>query len=505
MSSPQGAPLSLPSFLTCRSSENPVGNLEFMFMCTYPQATRYSALLSTKVATIMPNKLTRLVATREAQTLLRQPESARQAEGVDGPRIRLNLRFLTRFSTSMSLKASYSSQDDLIDHVWRSPSSPPPSDSISRFSLNLLVVAYDRLEMEAPCLPVTLPLLDDTLGAAFVGNIAAAVLYGVTNLQIYTYFERNNDGLLLRIMILILWALDTLHLILISHTLYFYTVTHFGSIFIAAKVTWSIMTHVSVTGVSDFLVRLIFASRVYRFSGHKKWLLVTIIVPTFVVFGFSIAFTVRGWQIGTYDGLFEISWILYTAFGAGVFVDGTIAISLCILLAQRRTGIRRTDSMVRSLMLYSINTGALTRLNSNVTQHLCARCFDNGKITQQLQRHVVKLIRPYGGFPAQYATMPANFVFIAFYFVLPKLFLNSLLATLNARQKLRSNGTDSSGVISIPLTSIEFSTRPMLPRQSTRQTGTSLLEIEIQKTVDKRTDSMADLHSPESSWKAFNA
>ncbi|KIP06934.1 hypothetical protein PHLGIDRAFT_441751 [Phlebiopsis gigantea 11061_1 CR5-6] len=37
----------------------------------------------------------------------------------------------------------------------------------------------------------------------------------------------------------------------------------------------------------------------------------------------------------------------------------------------------------------------------------------------------------------QYATMPHNFIFIAFAMVLPKLFLNSLLALLNSRDVMR--------------------------------------------------------------------
>lgn len=74
----------------------------------------------------------------------------------------------------------------------------------------------------------------------------------------------------------------------------------------------------------------------------------------------------------------------------------------------------------------------------------------------------------------QYTTMPNNFVFIAFYFILPKraypafspaakkspdysvspVFLNSLLATLNARDKIRNYGTGTGGVVSIPLNSV---------------------------------------------------
>ena len=87
----------------------------------------------------------------------------------------------------------------------------------------------------------------------------------------------------------------------------------------------------------------------------------------------------------------------------------------------------------------------------------------------------------------QYAAMPNNFVFMAFYFVLPKrasgsepnlrcafaqascplyltVFLNSLLATLNARRPLRE--TNSGGdMVSIPLSNttnsrLSFSGRP---------------------------------------------
>ncbi|PSR82060.1 hypothetical protein PHLCEN_2v6130 [Hermanssonia centrifuga] len=80
--------------------------------------------------------------------------------------------------------------------------------------------------------------------------------------------------------------------------------------------------------------------------------------------------------------------------------------------------------------------------------------------------------------------MPNNFVFIAFYFILPKrkdlhrscffqklisfcaVFLNSLLATLNAREKLRDHSTATGGVVSIPLSTAM--TSPTNPKQSSR-------------------------------------
>ncbi|KAI0336997.1 hypothetical protein BDW22DRAFT_1040348 [Trametopsis cervina] len=285
--------------------------------------------------------------------------------------------------------------------------------------------------MAAPCLPIQLPPLDNKLGAAFIGTIMASILYGVTNLQTYRYFDINNDGILLRSLVSILWVLDTLHLLLIAHTLYHYMVTNFSNPLVITTVTWSIMLHVAITGVSDFLIRGIFAYRVYRLSGRNKWLTSAIIATALLVLGTSITFSVRGWQLGAYADFTHISWVLYTAFGAGVVADSTIAIALCIFLARHRTSIKRTNSIVRSLMLYSINTGALTSI--------CA---------------LTVLIT--------YSVMPDNFVFIALYFALPKLFLNSLLATLNARQKLRDGGTGSSNLLSIPLSGVEFTTGPIL-------------------------------------------
>ena len=95
----------------------------------------------------------------------------------------------------------------------------------------------------------------------------------------------------------------------------------------------------------------------------------------------------------------------------------------------------------------------------------------------------------------QYASMPDNFIFIAFYFVLPKrtsppafhaareahvrgvartVFLNSLLATLNARQPLRESNS-AGGMVSFPLSAttnsrLSFSAgRPQFSQSLTSQ------------------------------------
>ncbi|KAI0717411.1 hypothetical protein C8T65DRAFT_737992 [Cerioporus squamosus] len=323
--------------------------------------------------------------------------------------------------------------------------------------------------------------LDDTLGAAFLGTVATSCLYGITLVQTYIYYKRNSsDPTYLKLLVFFLWVLDSLHLALITHSLYFYAVTNFSNLLELMIPTWSILSQIVVTGVSDGTVRGIFCQRVWKLS-NKNWLLcLAIVVSSLVVFSGSIAFAVKGYvgslqsifrdpwsdmnstrfSIASFADLSQISDILYVSLGAGVVADVLIAASMCVLLAKRRTGFARTDSMVRVLMMYSINTGALTSL--------CA---------------MLCLVT--------YANMPNDFVFIAFYFVLPKLFLNSLLATLNARRPLRES--NSAAMVPIPLSTtsnsrMSFSSRPQYSHSRGGHSDQRNLEIQVQTVTDSKTD-----------------
>ncbi|TBU55530.1 hypothetical protein BD310DRAFT_683566 [Dichomitus squalens] len=280
----------------------------------------------------------------------------------------------------------------LFDHV----AAPLLTGSIPTYSLILyhLLLAFPCpsyfLFVFLPHLMAPAVALDDTLGAAFIGDILAACLYGLTTLQTYIYYGRSGRDLkTLKSLIAFLWFLDTLHLLLISHTVYVYAVSGFGNLLALLEPTWSILAHIIVTGISD-----------------GCWLCATIALSSCVAFGGSLAYPIKGFQLQTYFELENVSWLLYFSLSTALVTDLIIAATLCILLASRRTVFTRVNLTVRTLILYTVNTGALTTL--------CA---------------LVCLIA--------YAATPHSFVYITFYFLLPKLFLNSLLATLNARKSLR--------------------------------------------------------------------
>ncbi|RPD52626.1 hypothetical protein L227DRAFT_617661 [Lentinus tigrinus ALCF2SS1-6] len=252
--------------------------------------------------------------------------------------------------------------------------------------------------------------LNDTLGAAFLGHFVTTLLYGITSLQAFMYYRNKyNDPLLLKLSVLVLWILDTIHVALITGGMYWYCITNFTNLAAILHPIWPIPTMVFVSNLSNLIVRGIFAYRLYRLS-HHSWILPGIIVvcSLFVAAdGFYVA--IKMYALQSYADISHISWGLYAGLSVEVAVDLIVAISQCVLLRGFETGIRSTDSAIRVLMTYSINTGLLTSL--------CAV-----------------------GALVSYAVRPTRYIYFAFYFVLSKLYINSLLATLNARGSLLGKG-----------------------------------------------------------------
>jgi len=107
-----------------------------------------------------------------------------------------------------------------------------------------------------------------------------------------------------------------------------------------------------------------------------------------------------------FSTLHSISAIFYCGIIFSIVADVLVAISQVALLWKCRSNTPQTDTVIRTLIKYSINTGVLTSL--------CA---------------VLMCIT--------WVTLPNNLVYDIFFAALPTLLFNALLATLNARRELR--------------------------------------------------------------------
>ncbi|KAF5357114.1 hypothetical protein D9756_006796 [Leucocoprinus leucothites] len=261
-------------------------------------------------------------------------------------------------------------------------------------------------------------------GAILLGGIAASILYGITCLQVYIFFYNNRrDSWLFKLFIYALWILDTLHMAMVIHGLYYYLIENFGRATAMLKPTWSLLAHVYFTIASDFCIRSVFGKRVWTrtfisilstkeilglWKAVSRSYILTggIAATTLACAAAGIVFVTKAFRLGGFAEFHVISVYLYTSLGAGVASDVLVAVSLCAGLMKTRTGFKKADSLIHILMAYAINTSLLTTICS-------AGCF----IT--------------------YAVWPDRLIFLGIYFCLNKLYFNSLLAALNARQSLR--------------------------------------------------------------------
>ncbi|RDX50276.1 hypothetical protein OH76DRAFT_1402729 [Lentinus brumalis] len=249
-------------------------------------------------------------------------------------------------------------------------------------------------------------LIDSTFGAALVGLIVSACLYGITLLQTFTYFRKySNDKTIIKSLVVILTVLDTLHLALCTRSVYWYLVTNFGDASNLDVTTWSMALQVDCNGLIGVMVEVFFARRVWMMS--RNWLITGIIVVlAFMHFSLGVVFTVESFVLGRFSKFASLTWETCLGLGSAAACDVIIAASMCYYLYTMRTGIKRTDSVVALLMVYSVNSG----LTTGIIGTICVVTF---------------------------AAMPTSLIWLSFFWIMGKCYVNSFLGLLNSRERLR--------------------------------------------------------------------
>ncbi|KAL4251924.1 hypothetical protein ABKN59_002619 [Abortiporus biennis] len=267
--------------------------------------------------------------------------------------------------------------------------------------------------------------LDNTVGAVFIGMVVTATLYGITCVQLYMYYMHTGkrDRPAFRTFVAFLWVLDGAQLAFVAHLVYYFVVTNYFNPLALASAPWTGAAFSISSTISDVLVRCVFVYRVWKLSRSKP-LAFGLIFGNLVVGSFGVASASRIQEIGSFQNLKQISWIIYCVFASIACIDSVIAGILGYLFWHLRTGFEHTDSQLEMLMSYSIHTGALTSMIA-----------------------IIVLIT--------YISMPSNFIYMGVMATLPKFYLNALLATLNARDILRAKLESPSNLTaSVQLTKI---------------------------------------------------
>ncbi|KAL1677176.1 hypothetical protein EV122DRAFT_266264 [Schizophyllum commune] len=245
--------------------------------------------------------------------------------------------------------------------------------------------------------------LDSTYGMWLVFLFIMAILYGVGLLQAFLYsrWHRNDPRW---VQALVPWYFDST---------YHYFVSEFGN---AQAFDFSpcllslIRTYDSRLTLpqylSAFLVQFYFATTIYLLKPEAWYATVLIGLLALGSMGAGLAQTVRTAEIASLTRLAETKAITTVQAGLAFGCDLAITVTLCATFNSFKTGFKSTNTLLNTLMIYAVNRGILTAV--------CALL------------NLVLFLRTEGTFYFFIGLMPSS-----------KLYMNTMLATLNTRSHLK--------------------------------------------------------------------
>ncbi|GLB42788.1 hypothetical protein LshimejAT787_1202370 [Lyophyllum shimeji] len=263
--------------------------------------------------------------------------------------------------------------------------------------------------------------MSENMGSLLAGVIASAVLLGVSLVQTFYYYTTYHDKWYLKTLVAVTAVLDTAHQIMISHTMWHYLIKNFNKPQNLEFVIWSVIMEALCTGVTGAGVQLFYVVRIWRLSKRNKLLTGSILFLTLISAAMGTAWVIVSMQQRTFDDLLTVSWLTITVDSLSAVTDVVIAASLVLTLHQARTGFKKSDNTINTLIVFVVNTGVLTSCCALVS--------------------LLILI-----------ASPLTLIYAPLYFCLGRLYTNSLLATLNARDLVKQRLVDKGShmLVSIP-------------------------------------------------------
>ncbi|KLO19738.1 hypothetical protein SCHPADRAFT_59338 [Schizopora paradoxa] len=183
-------------------------------------------------------------------------------------------------------------------------------------------------------------------------------------------------------------------------------VKQYGEMSKFGLIPWSLPAALSTNLASDVIIRIFFSRKIWFLSGQN--LAVVSVIGVVVSISFALSFC--NYKTSGTLGLKQKEWIMICRLVMTTVTDLSIAAALCFYFAKsRKTYYEGTRSVISSLLHYTVQTG------------LFATLWSVGSL-------ITVGAKPNSGLGT---------AFYIFYLPLSKIYVNALLASLNARESLR--------------------------------------------------------------------
>ncbi|KAI0310150.1 hypothetical protein OF83DRAFT_1178869 [Amylostereum chailletii] len=218
-----------------------------------------------------------------------------------------------------------------------------------------------------------------------------------------------SDAMRYKILVAWLWCMDTLHTVFICVTCWDYIIINFTNPKIVLHIFPTIVLLVLTTGIITLSVHTFYTWRIYKLSKHSWWIAGPIALLSLSRLAIVLANTILTLKSKNFLD-FAVKWkhLFISGLLLSASTDILISIARCYYVRNLKQGYFQSKEIVDSVVVYTVNDGILS----------CAFVIATSAC-------------------AQWVSMPHNFIYLAIYMAIAKLYANSVLATLNMRNWFR--------------------------------------------------------------------
>lgn len=312
--------------------------------------------------------------------------------------------------------------------------------------------------------------LNNTMGCAFVGVLFAVTLYGCSLAQTMFYFrEYPKDKLFLKILVTSLWLFDTARTGLDVAFMWYWLVTNHGNPVNLAILPNTFTAEFFLAALTIAVVQIYFIHTIGRLltgRWYRTPYSLALLAMSLVSFVGGVVSVERinlntDATVAVIDATVPASIQTITAF----ITDMIITLSLCAILWGSKTGFKRTETLISTLIVYAIHRGIFTGL--------------------------VQL--------AHFATFISTLHQPKLYWMIwhvpgSKIYVNSLLAVLNVRHHISEVGNEIETHISVELEAVSHQSLTYNQTRSRRlsRATASHTRIMLTKEVVRDTEVITD-------------
>ncbi|KAF9038953.1 hypothetical protein BDZ89DRAFT_392024 [Hymenopellis radicata] len=249
-------------------------------------------------------------------------------------------------------------------------------------------------------------------GPMFIGGVLTILSFGISVTQTYIYWStyRQRDRWFIKYFVALMFVADTVHTVGIVVYLYICLIKHFDDPVYLTTSTTAFEMEPALSGMISGMVQAFFGWRVKVLTG--SWALFIVVeLCSIAAFLMGIATALACHIVKFFADFQKFRTIVIIWLACATFADILITGSLVTHLRKHRTGFQHTDSHIDRIIRLTVQTGLITAIWAFADL-------------------LVYLLDPTG-------------MHLLLNCLLPKLYTNSLLSSLNSRGGWKFNDSDS--------------------------------------------------------------